>query len=634
MCVYLPKEEKDEKEEKYITTALLNIVFKKGINYLINDIKDDKTKLLIINEALDKENKEINKYLNNEKSLLSSSLTNINKNGTYLRNNKEDIKIVLINDEAGLDIDETYNILCSSITQVFSILNKVDKEKYEGEVDAICFNLIKNIKNLYPLGNELNKTSILKKSLTLMILKIFFNEEEDSVAFLKILHGLMVITLMNDETWFFDMVFDSLLYPTLYNDNGNSYLLFVSMFLYFLINVQKEIKFKNVNESLFNKKRVDSLNFKNLSFKDILLDRTKHSLKNLMKQLNYLFKVYDSVPSIYYDVYMNRHNWGLHTIEYEFNKEFIFNEYISFLSIFTIYTSNFDELTKEINRLSNNDKTIIKYSLKEFTYGKETDEKQFKGFSSFLGYENYKINQKLLDAIKTCINKTIRNEISHQDRKAIKKEDVIEAVNKGIEKNKDVLFAKSNRKGSKIDFPIQLLFSTNLKDLYLSSFDNMIWTYGNNLIGEGITNSIKQISDNFNLTKDDKKKLYYLTDFNTYLKYKKEGFNVEYYIFPSFKEKDLIFKSKSIVYGFKLKESSINIRSLTVEEASIVASRDYELINGRYRYQYFASDNNSTFIYLNKDELIKRLIIDTTYIEFICEFYVNYDFKNIYLLKK
>lgn len=606
-------DENNKVEQELLRTALFNFFIEEGIDKfqeLFNDNFGD-----VLYDALEP----LNVFLFNGNKIKEDSLKDFNF------------------EYKGINLKDSYKNICNSLSILFG--EKYKNEKFLSNY-FFMYRIGQTISLLNKYGEIINDSYLSRHVFCSFFgFGLYFKQEEIPYIY-KYSNYLLTITLPERKKWFFDDLLDSSSFTKFYDNKNESYLLFVSMYLYYVYCYDKTRK--EFVEIIINEKR-NGVNNGYLTFKTMILNSLNVSNFDLaVKQLPFLLKCYKSLEHSHYDYYMNDPHFFGGAYTTNFNEYRIIRWYFEFINNAYRSKAEFNKFKEMFESLIEEDKESVVDVYEDYDNFKTLSEISY---SELYEFDFNELQDDFKDQLNAYFNDFKKKQIENIENTDTNIEELKNKVKESLKEIHSECFKEELNK-SDITNEYYSTYNTSfnntkLDTLPLSIKNNLIYK-AYELIDIAIDNKIKS-NNSLNTYNIDKIKtdlidknpndLYLMSNIYDYEKvFKKHHCDINYNNLHEgilSLSNSIIYKKDSLLFDIEIDESSIRKSEVTDLDIENIINNQYKLINGKYRYEYF-KENKYHYVFITREELQERLKYVYESLSFKFKISFKFDWNNIY----
>lgn len=595
-----------QETEKILIRVIENIILTEGLKTAyktLSDKKDNKYNEILLNDLLDIQNR----YFWDANDDIEFIKSNIN--GAY---REIDISIAIEN-----GFNNLRDLL--KFDKDFDYKNIVSEEDETYQLTRSLFSLYRICESSKLVDKENKKM----KDIANCILYQRYASDKDKTKPYSFIALMAINTLPAGETWFLKSLRDGDSSAfSLFSLNEQPIGLFLSILIAYIIkvfpaNAEKLDTF--INEPILG------LNNDGRSWKQHLeMSIERANATELKNSLKSLLQIYNSIKSSYFENVFIKENGVIHDY-YGFTKDYIFNAWIEMIMFSYSFQLSAEEVQKEIESLSDNEKEILACYLPKrwIQDGKLKIDSKLE-FLSIFGDESYKVtetwhNNKIIDVFVDFHNKFFKKKI---DDKILETSDDLLSIKERLitpfsKMQKDELFDEH------IDLNNEKLFSysiridgyefTSLVDSYSRSLENSISFSIRKMIFDASAKEDIAETDNYKFNESVITKIKQLNPSfmskNNYLVYDNEhkrDFQHLQIAKSSMLPSNFFGRAGSVSFNIQLDDEKTIVRRLTNDEIEKVIEKEYSLVNGLYKFSEYGDDETRSIL-VTKDELISYI---------------------------
>jgi len=592
-----------QETEKILIRVIENIILTEGLKTAyktLSDKKDKKYNGTLLNNLLDIQNR----YFWDANDDIEFIKSNIN--GAY----------------RGIDISIAIENGFNNLRDLLKFDNDFDYKNIVSEEDE-TYQLTRSLFSLYRICESsklVDKENKKLKDIANCILYQRYASDKDKTKPYSFIALMAISTLPAGETWFLKSLRDGDSSAfSLFSLNEQPIGLFLSILIAYIIKVFP-VNAKKLDT--FINEPILGLNNDGRSWKQHLeMSIERANATELKNSLRSLLQIYNSIKSSYFENVFIKENGAIHDY-YGFTKDYIFNAWIEMILFSYCFQLSAEEVQKEIESLSDNEKEMLAYCLPKrwIQNGKLKIDSKLE-FLSIFGDENYKVaetwhNNKIIDVFVDFHNKFFKKKI---DDKILETSDDLLSIKERLitpfsKMQKDELFDEhidlSNEKLFSYSIRIDGYEITSLVDSYSRSLENSISFSVRKMILDASTKEDIVETDNYEFNESLIAKIKQLNPSfmseNNYLVYDNEhkrDFQHLQIAKSSVLPSNFFGRAGSVSFNIQLDDEKTIVRRLTNDEIEKVIEKEYSLVNGLYKCSEYGNDETRSIL-VTKDELI------------------------------
>ncbi len=628
-----------EKSENF-NTVIQNMIFSKGLiyTYKIVEIKNCQEKNIEnLNMLLDLQNFYFWRYIENysfKNNVINIKYKNLNIIDA-IDKAFENIKSLLECDSNFnlVKIFENQNYIYHLSELIISLKNVLEFLQTDNKRDAEFKKIL----------NAISSTQTTKEAL-----------DEKAIFGYKLLNEIVVKTINNDELWFLEFIRDELMFSNRINNDFFEYFVFLSIYLYYLVEVEENIlKAYKEKIKMFIKEKSKQCGLYSNSWESFMKIKLRFMHYNDYKDLlGKLLNIYNA--NEFDNFSYNFQKWGSYKrrLSKMFNQRFIINWWIDFMLVNdNVYrqTRNKSNISI-IPEISDLHLSILTEEIRgKLNAEGKLDYKALITFSILFNIEtihitdmeNSLIVKELLKFSKRKLYTELKNKIDSNKKTEEEINNYKEMIKLGflnavklmpfLDQNLDLSYAET------VYFPIAIeasnseLLIKNYNDNIPNSLLWIIYDYlfnKENLQSVKIKNYDEEILKQIIDFKPDYK-LAYINDQHANENEKKliktinQIENLDIVWMPE----NLFIKKNAIRVNFKCVEENVTLLPPTNNEVNTIIDKNFRLINGFYKYSKYSNDKNALF--LTREELFPLILNNYLFGQLTFKYKIKYEKEKI-----